>query len=164
MNNQEIERKFLVTDAQKIIAASTTHYEIIQGYICRLPGRTVRIRHCAKSMGEQTACMTIKAAPKHADSFTRFEWEKAITTEDFRALLPLCDGAPIIKTRYIIPATTCNQAGKELKWEVDIFHGKWEGLIMAEIELPAEDTPFDHPSWLGEEVTHDPRYYNANMR
>ena len=48
-------------------------------------------------------------------------------------------------------------------WEVDVFHGANEGLILAEIELSREDEPFDRPAWLGEEVTGDRRYYNSML-
>lgn len=64
----------------------------------------------------------------------------------------------IHKTRYIIPATS-----GMLKWEVDEFHGEDEGLIIAEIELPSEDTQFDKPQWLGKEVTQDTTYYNSTL-
>jgi CYTH domain-containing protein len=48
-------------------------------------------------------------------------------------------------------------------WEVDVFHGANDGLIVAEIELPAEDSPFKLPEWIGEEVSHDMRYTNSNL-
>ena len=71
-------------------------------------------------------------------------------------MLRSCCGTRIIeKTRYIVPA------GNGLKWEVDVFHGRHDGLVLAEIELPAEDTPFDIPAFIGDEVTGDVRYYNS---
>ena len=67
----------------------------------------------------------------------------------------LCEGV-LEKTRYRIPAG-------QHTYEVDIFHGKNDGLIVAEIELSAEDEAFERPNWLAEEVTGDPRYYNSNL-
>lgn len=154
MENKEIERKFLVVD-DSFRSLATTHYDIIQGYISREQGRSIRIRLRTAADGSQQAFLTIKT---RLESFTRFEWEKPISVEDFRALLPLCGNRIIDKTRYILPAEPAS-----LKWEIDEFRSPNAGLIMAEIELPAEDTPFSRPTFIGEEVTHDPRYYNANM-
>ena len=161
MNNLEIERKFLVTD-DSFRKQAITHYDIIQGYINRESGRSIRIRLRTAADGSQQAYLTIKS---RMDSFTRFEWEKPITVEDFRALLPLCGNRIIDKTRYILPAQadTNTPTGLSLKWEIDEFRTPNAGLIMAEIELPSEDTLFVKPAFLGEEVTHDSRYYNANM-
>lgn len=158
--NTEIERKFLVRDGS-FRALATTHYDIIQGYINREPGRSVRIRLRTAADGTQQAFLTIKC---RMESFTRFEWEKPITVEDFQALLPLCGGRVIDKTRYILPAEQeSHTESVSLKWEIDEFRMPNAGLVMAEIELPTEDTQFVKPSFLGEEVTHDSRYYNANM-
>ena len=154
MENKEIERTFLVVD-DSFRSLATTHYDIIQGYISREHGRSIRIRLRTAADGSQQAFLTIKT---RLESFTRFEWEKPISVEDFRALLPLCGNRIIDKTRYILPAEPAS-----LKWEIDEFRSPNAGLIMAEIELPAEDTPFSRPTFIGEEVTHDPRYYNANM-
>jgi len=154
MENREIERKFLVVD-DSFRSLATTHYDIIQGYISREHGRSIRIRLRTDADGAQQAFLTIKT---RLESFTRFEWEKPISVDDFRALLPLCGNRIIDKTRYILPAEPAS-----LKWEIDEFRSPNAGLIMAEIELPAEHSPFSRPSFIGEEVTHDPRYYNANM-
>ena len=154
MENQEIERKFLVTD-DSFRALAVTHYDIIQGYISREHGRSIRIRLRTAADGMQQAFLTIKT---RLESFTRFEWEKPISVEDFRALLPLCGNRIIDKTRYVLPAEPSS-----LKWEIDEFRMPNAGLVMAEIELPSEETPFVRPPFIGEEVTHDPRYYNSNM-
>jgi len=163
MKNREIERKFLVVDAS-FREQAVTHYDIIQGYISCEPGRTVRIRLRTSADGSQQAFITVKS---RLESFTRFEWEKPITVEDFQALLPVCGNRIIDKTRYIIPAEALPETNTptelSLKWEIDEFRMPNAGLIMAEIELPSEDTLFVKPSFLGEEVTHDSRYYNANM-
>jgi len=161
--NTEIERKFLVI-GDDFRSLATTHYDIIQAYISREHGRSIRIRLRTDADGSQQAFLTIKT---RLESFTRFEWEKPITVEDFRALLPLCGNRIIDKTRYILPAQALPQNNTPteltLKWEIDEFRTPNAGLVMAEIELPSEDTPFVRPSFLGEEVTHDSRYYNSNM-
>ena len=131
MDNREIERKFLVRDASYRNQA-TTHYDIIQGYINREPGRSIRIRLRTAADGSQQAYLTIKC---RLESFTRFEWEKPITVEDFRALLPLCGNRIIDKTRYILPAEaapeTTTPTGLSLKWEIDEFRTPNAGLVMA---------------------------------
>lgn len=163
MENREIERKFLVLN-DSFRAQACTHYDIIQGYINREHGRTIRIRLRTAADGTQQAFLTIKA---RLESFTRFEWERPISVEDFRALLPLCGSRVIDKTRYILPAQVPDPDKQinppTLKWEIDVFRMPNPGLVMAEIELPSEDTPFVRPDFIGEEVTHDSRYYNANM-
>lgn len=173
----EIERKFLV-EGDEFIAMAVTHYDILQGYIVKGDGRTIRIRLRTAADGSQQAFLTIKTNLSNPKSplyeqggksrFTRFEWEHPISVEDFQTLLPLCGGRFIDKTRYILPAEFAESGetdGKEgrLKWEIDVFRHPNKGLVMAEIELPTEDTAFVRPSFLREEVTHDPRYYNANM-
>jgi CYTH domain-containing protein len=156
MNNLEIERKFLVVDdSYKQLAIN--HYTIIQGYICRESGRTVRVRLKSDSNGLNTAFLTIKGKP--ADGMlTRFEWEQEINWEDAKQLLTLCQGNIIDKTRWLIPAVE-----EGLYWEVDEFHGHKEGLTIAEIELSAEDQSVVIPDFVGQEVTSDRQYYNSNM-
>ena len=153
-NNREIERKFLVKD-ESFRALARTHYDIIQGYVCREPGKTVRVRLCTDADGHQQAWLTIKS--RLPGQFTRLEWEREISAEDFKTLLPTCSNRIIDKTRYVLPTDN------GLKWEVDVFRQPNAGLVMAEIELPSEDASFVLPPFIGEEVTHDPRYYNANM-
>lgn len=164
MENREIERKFLVKD-DSYLKQAITHYDIIQGYACREPGKTVRIRLRTDANGRQQAFLTMKY---RLASFTRFEWEREISVEDFRALLPMCGNRVIDKTRYILPAEAIHNEGSSaelpsLKWEIDVFRQPNAGLVMAEIELPEEQTDFVRPAFIGEEVTSDPRYYNANM-
>lgn len=146
MRNTEIERKFLVL-SDAFLAQASKHYEITQGYLHREPGKTIRVR----IRGAQ-AFLTIKSG-KLRPGLAKFEWEREIDIEDARELMLLCDSIPIIKTRYIVG-----------RWEVDVFHtGKLAGKTVAEIELKDENEPFDRPEWLGEEVTGQPQYYNANM-
>ncbi len=156
MNNIEIERKFLVVDdSYKQLAIS--HYTIIQGYICRESGRTVRVRLKSDSNGIAKAFLTIKGKPAEG-ALGRFEWEKEIDWLDGQELLKLCQGNIIDKTRWVVPAIE-----QGLFWEVDEFHGHKEGLTLAEIELTAENQSFVIPSFVGEEVTSDRQYYNSNM-
>lgn len=147
----EIERKYLVTsDSYKQMAVA--RYHIYQGYISREKTGTVRIR-----ITDNKAYLTIKGKPA-AGHFARYEWEKEIDVQEALELMQLCQGSIIDKTRWIIPA-----AEEGLKWEVDEFHGKHEGLTLAEIELTSEEQQVEKPSFVGEDVTSDPRYYNANM-
>ena len=147
----EIERKYLVTsDSYKQMAV--TRYHICQGYISREKTGTVRIR-----ITDDKAYLTIKGKPA-AGHFARYEWEKEIDVQEAKELMHLCQGTIIDKTRWIVPA-----AEDGLKWEVDEFHGKHEGLTLAEIELTSEEQEVEKPDFVGEDVTSDPRYYNANM-
>ena len=147
----EIERKHLVTsDSYKQLAVA--RYHICQGYISREKTGTVRIR-----ITDDKAYLTIKGKPA-AGHFARYEWEKEIDVQEAKELMHLCQGTIIDKTRWIVPA-----AEDGLKWEVDEFHGKHEGLTLAEIELTSEEQEVEKPDFVGEDVTSDPRYYNANM-
>ena len=145
MEHIEIERKYLVkSDIYRSLA--TEQHELKQGYLCADGVRTVRVR-----LWDESGVLTIKG---HGNGLSRFEWEKEIPKADAEALFSLCRPGRVEKTRYIVPLG-------ELKVEVDVFHGENEGLVFAEIELPAEDYQFALPEWLGPEVTGDPRYYNA---
>lgn len=156
MKNTEIERKFLVV-GDSFLTQAARHYEIEQGYLCKDPERTIRIR-----IRDARAFLTIKSTEDSA-TLARFEWEKEIDVQDARQLLALCLPSPIRKTRYIVPATGPEGEDAGLKWEIDVFHGAHEGLRIAEIELPAADTPFAKPDFAGDEVTGNPAYYNSNL-
>ena len=143
----EIERKFLVTSEDFKKEAFAKH-QIAQGYLNSNPDRTVRIR-----IKGESGFLTIKG--KNNDSgTTRFEWETEIALMEAKPLLDLCEKGILLKTRYEI------QVGKHV-YEVDVFHGENEGLIIAEIELSSEQEVFEKPNWLGKEVTGDNRYYNS---
>lgn len=145
---QEIERKFLVKgDFAKEIFQTM---EIKQGYLCRDNGITVRVR-----IKDDKGFLTIKG---RRIGISRFEWEKEITVEEALALLEQTDSGCIEKTRHMVK----NSDGRHI-WEVDVFHGDNEGLVMAEIELADENEPFDIPEWIGEDVSDDKRYYNAQL-
>lgn len=145
---QEIEKKFLVKGDFRNEVFKTVH--IVQGYLSRVPERVVRIR-----IKDDKGFITIKGKNVGA---TRFEWEKEIPFEEAKKLLELCEPGLVDKTRHLIK----NTDGKHT-WEVDVFHGSKEGIVIAEIELDDENEPFDRPSWLGEEVTGDRRYYNSSL-
>ena len=145
----EIEKKFLVVDPAFKDQATSRHH-ILQGYLSKDPERTVRVR-----IKDQEGWLTIKGK-SNTEGTTRLEWETAIPYEEAKALLRLAIGKPIEKIRYIIPQ-------EELNFEVDEFLSPNKDMILAEIELPTENTSFHRPHWLGKEVTGDPSYYNAMM-
>jgi adenylate cyclase len=145
----EIERKFLVTSTA-FLDEFRAKNRIVQGYLSSVPERTVRVR-----IKGDKGYLTIKG--KSSDSgMSRMEWEKEIALEEAEQLLRLCEAGVIDKIRYEIPV------GKHL-YEVDVFSGENEGLILAEIELESENETFENPNWLGMEVTNDSRYYNAYL-
>ncbi len=141
----EIERKFLVQG--EAWRRGEGRY-LCQAYLNRDPARTVRVR----IDGEQ-AFLTIKGRSVGA---TRSEFEYAIPVADAQALLALADGPAVEKRRHLVPMG-------ELTWEIDEFLGANAPLVVAEIELPREDQPFERPAWVGEEVTQDPRYFNSAL-
>jgi adenylate cyclase len=142
----EIERKFLVVgDGWRHLV--TSRHQLVQGYLARAHGVSVRVR----TIDEAEARLTIKSGESELN---RGEFEYAIPLGDARELLDLCRPHLIEKTRHIVPASIG-------KWEIDVFAGRHDGLVVAEIELDREDTHFDRPEWLGAEVTGDERYYNA---
>ncbi len=145
---EEIERKFLVKGDFKTEAFKAVR--IIQGYISSVPERTVRIR-----IQEDKGYITIKGKG-NVSGTSRYEWEKELPAEEARELLKLCEPGIIDKTRYMI------KSGKHI-FEVDEFHGENSGLIIAEIEIEAENQEFEKPSWIGKEITGDMKYYNSML-
>jgi adenylate cyclase len=144
----EIEKKFLISGDFKSEAVKAVR--ITQGYLCSVPERTVRVR-----VKGDRGYITVKGAGSRSGA-SRFEWEKEIPVEEARELLELCEPGVIDKTRYLVPK------GKHT-FEVDEFYGDNDGLTVAEVELGAEDEPFERPDWLGAEVTGDSRYYNSSL-
>ena len=143
----EIERKFLVRDTG--IIDTLPGERLTQGYLSHDKNATVRVR----IVGDN-AWLTIKGKTEGA---TRSEFEYAIPVGEARTMLDeLCGQGVIDKTRYRLPQG-------ELCWEIDVFHGDNDGLTVAEIELPSEDTDFDKPAWLGDEVTGEVCYYNSAL-
>ncbi len=148
--NQEIERKYLVVD-ESFRSMATKVKHIRQGYLSVDADCTVRVR-----VADDRAYMTVKGR-NQKDGFSHFEWEKEITLADAEALFALCRHGMIEKERHLVP-------WHDLTIEVDVFHGRNEGLVLAEIELPSEDYPLpDLPPFIGEEVTADSRYYNSSL-
>ncbi len=145
----EIERKFLVNSSAFMMEA-VKHNRIVQGYLSSVPERTVRVR-----IKGDNGYLTIKGQ-SNASGMSRMEWEKEIVVEEAEQLLQLCEKGIIDKTRYEVIV------GVHV-FEVDVFGGENEGLILAEIELTSENEIFENPDWLGEEVTQDKRYYNSYL-
>ena len=146
--NIETERKFLVLDDSYKAQAVESH-RIRQGYIAHDMGRSVRVR-----ILDDKGILTVKGP--FIGMGSRPEWEKEISLKEAEDLFLICKPGSIDKTRWIVPAG-------ERCFEVDEFHGENEGLVMAEIELESQDEAFERPSWLGEEVTGDPRFYNGYL-
>ena len=143
---REIERKFLVSgDAWQ--EGTGTVYR--QGYLSVVKERTVRVR-----VAGDAAYLTIKGVTENT---SRAEYEYPVPVADAEEMLDnLCLRPLIEKRRHRIEY-------RGMTWEVDEFFGDNEGLILAEIELEDPEQPFDRPSWIGAEVSDDPRYYNANL-
>jgi len=144
---KEIERKFLLRNEDWRGLAPGIAY--VQGYLAGDEACSVRVR-----IAGNTATLAVKSA---TTGIGRNEFEYAIPVADARQMLDLLARKSLIeKTRYAIEH-------EGFFWEIDEFHGKNQGLIVAEIELEHEDQAFEKPVWLGREVTGDPRYYNANL-
>lgn len=143
----EIEHKYLVKDDSfKEMAYEVV--EIRQGYLNRLPERTVRVRTF-----NDRGYITVKGK-NHGD--VRLEFEYEVPLKDAKEMLSLCEPGILDKTRYKV------RFG-ELVWEVDEYHGAKEGLVVAEVEIPESGYKYEVPSFVGENVTGDPRYYNSNL-
>ena len=145
---KEIEHKYIVTGKEFIDMATESH-NIKQGYLCKDKERTIRIR-----IMDTKAFVTIKGET-HGD--TRAEYEYPIPLDDAMSMMDsLCINPIIEKTRYIVPFKGNN-------WEVDMFKGFLDGLILAEIEIPSSEYKYDIPPFVGKNVTNDARYYNSNL-
>jgi len=143
----EIERKFLVKEKPFSIAKRSL--KINQGYIINEKSKVIRVREKGDDY-----FLTIKG---NNIGISRLEYDFPISKEDAKELIfHFCKTTLIEKTRHYIEH-------KGHTWEVDEFHGKNNGLIVAEIELESEDEKFEIPDWVGEEVTQDDRYYNMNL-
>jgi len=154
----ETEKKFLVKDDGYKAQAVESH-RIRQGYIAHDMGRSVRVR-----ILDDKGILTVKGPFIGVGS--RPEWEKEISLKEAEDLFLICKPGSIDKTRWIVPTdsfASLGMTGGQRFFEVDEFHGENEGLVMAEIELKSQDEAFERPSWLGEEVTGDKRYYNGYL-
>jgi adenylate cyclase len=145
---KETERKFLVKGEFRHLAVR--NYDILQRYLSIDPQKTIRLR-----LAGNTALLTIKGRPEK-NSISRGEWEIPLSSDDAGEIMELCLPGKILKTRYLVPYSRHT-------YEVDVFHDKNDGLIIAELELSSEDEEYEKPDWLGEEVTGRPEYYNAYL-
>lgn len=145
-NNIEIERKFLLKED---IPELKHGKRIIQAYIFISDQKELRVR-----ISENNCLLSIKI---DKDGIEREEFEYIIPIEDGQRLIDIAAShPPIVKNRYFV-------IHDQMKWEIDVFERDNEGLILAEIELESPDQPFMKPGWVGKEVTHDRKYYNANI-
>jgi adenylate cyclase len=144
----EIERKYLVVNdkwREAIVSESTMK----QGYLANVPNASVRVRVSGKE-----ARLTIKGRNK---GISRDEYEYSIPLRDAEEILKHhIAGAVIEKVRYRV------KCGDHI-WDLDLFTGANQGLMMAEVELSSEEEEFQMPEWAGEEVSSDSRYYNASL-
>ena len=146
----EIERKFLVSNIDFCLRNHIRSISIDQCYLSFDPARTIRVRKMDK-----TAFITIKGKPNQTGD-TRFEWDKEITENEATQLFNLSLGQNIQKRRYIVPHNS-------YFFEVDVFSGPLHGLVIAEIELSTANEQLELPTWIGQEVTGDSRYYNSSL-
>ena len=146
----EIERKFLVKSTD-FIKLAIKYHKITQAYISRSKDANVRVR-----LMDDVGFITIKGKSDE-NKMSRKEWEFEIPKEEAIELIAFSKTDVITKTRYLIPENS------GLIYEVDVFEGKNEGLIVAEIELKSENQEFDLPYWIGKEVTKEKRYYNSAL-
>ena len=142
----EIERKFLVVGQPCLEWGEGTFYK--QGYASRGQHLTTRIRIAGKQ-----GIITLKG---ETQGLQRAEFEYLIPLEDAHALLEMCEGGIIEKYRWKVPFDS-------LIWEVDVFLGANQGLVLAEVELESVDQEVQFPSWIGQEVSYDSRYFNGAL-
>ena len=145
----EIERKFLINYIPSDINLNNCkRRKIEQGYLCTSP--VVRVRK-----DNDDFYLTYKGS----GMMVREEYNLPLTADAYKHLINKADGTIITKTRYEIPD------GKDNTIELDIFEGKYEGLILAEVEFDSEEKALSYivPEWFGDDVTHNPKYHNSNM-
>lgn len=153
---KEIEYKFIVTDVDAVAEMTPpTRYEIIkQGYfVGGGEGTTIRVRISTLSDGSKESFITVKSP---ADGMTRYEWEYPIPNEDAEEMMELCANCLIEKTRYFFDF-------KGHVVELDIFEGRHQGLMIAEIEVADENEVVEFPTWFDRDVTRDHRFTNAYL-
>jgi CYTH domain-containing protein len=144
---KEIERKFLVKRDLWKPRDEGTWYK--QGYLNSQKERVVRVR-----IAGTKAMLTVKGLTK---GVSRSEFEYPLPVEDAAVLLDqICEQPVIEKHRH-------KETHGGHTWEIDVFHGENDGLVVAELELTSESEAFERPAWIGEEVSSDPRYFNSNL-
>ena len=144
--NLEIERRFLINESNFILPK--VKKSIKQGYLFSDSNQALRVR-----MIEKQYFLTYKYKKT---SINRYEFEYSISEEDGEKLLSLSEHHIIVKERYY-------RKIDEHLWEIDIFHGENEGLIIAEVELKDEKEQINIPNWIGDEISDDERYFNFNL-
>lgn len=144
----EIEHKYLVIN-NSFKEMASGFVDIKQGYLSRDPDRIVRVR----TMGEK-GFLTVKSRNHGAK---RLEFEYGIPVGDAREMLGLCLPGIVEKTRYFVPY-------EGLIWEIDVFHGSQNGVIVAEVEIPDDGHTYAIPPFIGADITGDPAYYNSNLK
>ena len=145
----EIERKFLVKPLEWEALTKPKPNYLKQAFIAEEDLKVVRVR-----IYNGKGLLTIKGK---SEGIKRLEFEYEIPLEDAQSLIQNLGGPVIEKDRFVIPQG-------DLNWEIDVFYGENEGLIVAEIELDSESAQFDKPNWIGEEVSDDPRYFNSSLQ
>jgi adenylate cyclase len=145
---KEIERKYLIEREDLSFLQLIEGEKIKQAYIQNENSRTVRVR----TKGEK-AFLTVKIGN---ESLSRDEFEYQIPVQDALSMMEILQFKVLSKTRYEINF-------ENHLWEIDVFEGKLDGLIIAEIELKSEDESFITPPWVGTEVTNDSSYLNAKL-
>lgn len=148
---KEIERKFLVK--KNLLPVLPPGNRLAQGYLSFLP--VVRVRTEEPPDGQNFAYITIKGS----GDIGRDEFEYTIPFEEGVMLLKLAQATIVRKTRYKLPV----EGSPELKWELDVFEGENEGLVVVELEMPEEDYNYTAPAWLDQEVTSDGAFSNASL-
>lgn len=143
---KEIERKFLVNDLSVI--ENCVFDDIKQAYLFNENQKSLRIR-----IKNEKAFLTIKG---QISGFSRNEFEYEVPKEEAVEMIEEFQLKVLEKRRYYFSANP-------FIWEIDVFLGGLAGIVVAEIELPSEETKFELPSWIGEEVTFDKKYLNAEL-
>lgn len=156
----EIERKYLLKSLPDKLS-DYPHKELEQAYLCT--GPVVRIRR-TKTDREERFTLTYKGGGMMA----REEYNLPLSAQGYYHLREKADGFPIAKTRYLVPLPGCEETavvGNGQMIELDVFHGVFEGLVMAEIEFPDEKSADEvvWPEWFAKEVTFDRRYHNSAL-
>jgi CYTH domain-containing protein len=151
----EIERRFLVHEPRAAFAAATSCHHFTQGYFGGVDGLRIRVRVVSDAGGDCAALLTFKGM-RHG--LCRLEYEYPLELDRARrALITLPSARIIRKIRYEI------HHHDGLVWSVDRFQDPNNGLVLAEVELTHPDQQVEQPSWVGEEVTFDPRYGNSRL-
>jgi adenylate cyclase len=143
----EIERKYLVSNEILTLLEESSGTTIKQGYLVKNDSFNLRVR----IKGEK-GFLTLKTS---GAKLFRTEFEYPIPKSDAEYMLNTLNSV-ITKKRYGV------MHGDKL-WEIDIFSGQHDGLVIAEVEISHEDEVILLPSWIIEEVTEDPRFYNQNL-